>query len=97
MLDYSKYVCQLYLKMSWKHKLLVVCVVLAVVIEGTPASDREDDKSIHLLVTVKNVRLTNRRLSHLALMLDSVVSRAVLKPLHWIFLIDPGEFVIALL
>ena len=81
--------------MSWKHKYLGVGLVFAAVLDGTPAATyREDDKSIHLLVTVKKVRQTNRRLSHLALMLDSVVSRALLRPLHWIFLIDPGEFII---
>lgn len=87
---------QLYRKMPSRRKLLIICVASswccfclleAAVVSGTS----DNDQSINLLVTVKNVRQTNRRLAHLALMIDSVLSWAVRRPLHWVFLIDPED------
>lgn len=51
----------------------------------------EEDEPIRLLSTVKNVRKANKRMVHLARLFDSVVRRAVKRPLHWIFLIQPED------
>lgn len=81
--------------MEWKWSstfiLLLSLSISLDFVESKAVKEDEESEPIRLLSTVKNVRKFNKRMVHLARLFDSVVRRAVKRPLHWIFLIQPED------
>ncbi len=81
--------------MEWKWSstfiLLLSLFVSLDFVESKAVTVNEEGEPIRLLSTVRNVRKANKRMVHLARLFDSVVRRAVKRPLHWIFLIQPED------